>query len=404
MILRQVLEKDLPYLSQVLRPWMDCDTAVEAALQSLFTDGARGSIRCRVVEVDGKIRAISLWAPQDTTEIRLLAFTVTSEPGPDTSTVAASFLREEILDWSDLGVSKATIAVPDTLAGSLVPYLRTCGFMFEGITSCCAVNKGSQVRLCKHFLYRAMPHSHVINFLKDFMVSLGYEVRTEGDGFGFRIRVEYRLPFMFSTWHRITRSGADIVVHPPARVLELHELETLFYPLAIRGRNEKPLLLPLEKKRAAQLIDFPAGNSHQDSLFEMAAAPERVLKTGSLVYSVPTGLQSMRKGLPVLVYVNRMGAVGTARLEEWRLADPRHLSDALDETASCDFNEVKEHTASSGLHAGKVLVVRFQWFRPLKRVIPLEEIRALDEKFNPQRTRFLSSALFQSVVAAGSRG
>lgn len=403
-ILRPVLEKDLPYISQVLRPWLDCDASVGEALGSLFRESPQGSARCRVLELDGTIQAISLWAPQSSAEIKLLAFAVPSE-GTHAAAIGTTFLREEILDWTELGVSKASIAVPDALSAPLMACLRSCGFIFEGISSCCGLNDRPQVRLCKHFVYRAVPHAQVMNFLKDFMLSLGYEVRTEEDGFGYRIRTEYRLPFMFSTWHRITRSGPDIVVHPPARVLELHELETLFYPLAIRGRNEKPLLLPLEKKRAAQIIDFPRGNSHQDSLFEVdAAARERVIKGGNLTYSFPTGMQSMRKGLPILFYVNRMGAVGTGRLEESHLDEPKNLYNTLDDMASCDPKDVKEHAALSGLHAGKVLVVRFHWYKPLKRVVPFEEIRAMDEKFNPQRTRFLPSSLFQSIIAAGSRG
>jgi hypothetical protein len=403
MILRQALEKDLPHIFQLLRPWLDSDTSVGETLASLFDEEARRSTRCSVLEVDRTIQAVSLWIPHNSAEIKLLAFALAPD-APDAAELGKAFLRAEILHWSELGVSKVSIAVPDALSSSLIGCLRTCGFIFEGISSCCNLNHNPQVLLCKHLLDRVVPHSQIMTFLKDFMLSLGYEVRTEGDGFGYRIRADYRLPFIFSSWHRITRSGPDIIVHPPARVLELYELETLFYPLTIRGRNEKPLMLPLEKKRATHLVDFPAGDMRQDSLFENGATGrERVLKERNLTYTFPAGMQSMRRGLPVLFYVNRMGAVGTGRLEEWYLDEPKSLYQCIDDTASCDLKDVKEHTALSGPHAGKVLVIRFHWYKAFKRVVPFEEIRTMDEKFNPQRTRFLPSSLFQSIVAAGSR-
>lgn len=402
-IMRQALAVDLPQASSLLGPWIDSDPFVGSVLTSLLQQGEPRNARCRILEANGKLQGVSLWIPQGSDEIRLLAFSVpTQEPGAQG--LDDLFLREEIIDWSDLGVSKVSLAVPHTLSSALPACFRNCGFVFEGISTSSGLGDRPQVRFSKHLLYKSVPHGQVMSFLKDFMLSIGYEVRAEEDGFGYRIRAECRLPFIFSSWHRITRSGSDIIVHPPARVLEPNELETLFYPLTIRGRNEKPLLLPLEKKRAAHLIDFPAGNNHQDSLFEHNfLGRERTLKSSNLAFGLPAGMQNMRKGLPVLLYVNRMGAVGTARLEDWYLDEPGNVCRSLDEAFPYDPKDVKEHAALSGPHAGKVMVIRFLWYKPLKRVVSFDEIRALDEKFNPQRTRFLHSGLFQSIVTAGSR-
>ncbi len=147
-----------------------------------------------------------------------------------------------------------------------------------------------------------------MDFLQEILLSLGYEVRPEGEGFGYRIKTDYRLPFIFSTWHRITRNGPDIIVHPPARILELHELETLFFPLTISAKHDKPLLLPMEKKRAASLIELPPASTHQNSLFDTSALNgRRTISLNNLTYSYPTGIQGIRKGLPILFYVNRIG-------------------------------------------------------------------------------------------------
>ncbi len=48
-----------------------------------------------------------------------------------------------------------------------------------------------------------------------------------------------------------------------------------------------------------------------------------------------------------------------------------------------------------------MLVIRFNWYRPFKRAVALEEIRSIDDSFNPQRTRSLACASFEAIVRAG---
>jgi len=239
--------------------------------------------------------------------------------------------------------------------------------------------------------------------MQEFLLSQGYEVRAEGDGLGFRIRAEYRPPFIFSSWHRITQNGPDIIVHPPARVLEVHELESLFYPLSIQVRHQKPLLIPMDRKRAEQLIELPDFEVHQKSLFVPGSPLQpQNLFLNDLTYGYPVGLRSMRRGLPCLFYVNRIGAVGTGRVENWYLDEPKDLYNTIDQMSSFNPEDVREHAAVSGPQAGKVLVIRFRWYRPLRRAVSLDEIRSLSGSFNPQRTRSLSTPLFQSIVALGN--
>ncbi|MBI4964716.1 MAG: hypothetical protein HY913_15660 [Desulfomonile tiedjei] len=402
MILRQALDKDRQAIESILKPWTDDDPEVLDALQDAFRADLPGAIRCRLLETDKTIRCVSVWKWENKDEVRLIALGM--GPGASEFGIDNRFISEEILDWADSGVSKVTVVLPEMVAPPLTGSLRTSGFIFEGISSSCGVKQNSRVRFCKHFLYRSIPYSQVMGFIKDFLLSLGYEVRTEGDGLGYRIRSDHRFPFIFNAWHRITRSGPDIIVHPPARVLELYDLETIFYPLTIRTRNEKPLLIPMDKKRASHLLNLPRLDAHQGTLFaEGAGDGHRQLFSNNLTYSYPAGLQGMRRGMPLLFYVNRVGAVGTGRLDDWYLDEPKNLYNNLDEMGYFDPQDVKEHVASSGPNAGKVMVIRFKWYRSLKRVVSLEEIRGIDDGFNPQRTRSLSSQFFQSVVAAGNR-
>ncbi|MGB6065693.1 MAG: hypothetical protein WBG50_12870 [Desulfomonilaceae bacterium] len=401
MVLRYARKQDLSAIKKILKPWIDHDPEILELLENLPLMGEQSTVSCRILETDKSIRCVSLWSQEDPNEARLLALGL----GPGTADLGwdRRFLREEILSWSEVGVAKATVRLPESLAGSLIDCLKSCGFMLEGISSCCSVDDKPQISLCKHFLYRVIPNSQVMDFLRDFLLSLGYEVRVEPEGLVYRIKPQYHLPFIFSSWHRITKSGPDIIVHPPARVLETHELETLFYPLRIHARHEQPLLLPMEKKRALHLIDLPQSDSRQNSLFDSGPVRrDRPVHASNLTYGYPTGVRGIRKGLPLLFYINKVGVVGSGRVEDWYLDEPKNLYNNIDEMGYFDPEDVKEQAATSGSKMGKVLVIRFHWYKPLKRSVTLEEIRRMDESFNPQRARTLSVGLFDSIVSAGN--
>ncbi|MDQ7784088.1 MAG: hypothetical protein RDU20_14485 [Desulfomonilaceae bacterium] len=401
MILRPAHNRDFPALRKLFELWTDDQPEIPDLLKGLSEGESQDRVHCTTLEADRTLLCASLWTLETPGTVRLWALGV-NQSALDTG-VDVRFLREEILDWAEMGIEKVVIMVPKHLSRTIIRPLRACGFLFEGIAAECALDSRPRFRLTKYFLYRSIAHSEVMGFLKDFMLSLGYEVRPEGEGFGYRIGSEYRLPFMFNAWHRITRSGREIIVHPPARILEMHELETIFYPLRIRTAKEKPLLLPLDRKRALSLIDLPDEDVHQGSLFHDGWLHRfRPLFLNDLTYGYPAGLKGVRKGLPILFYVNRVGVVGSGRVEHWYLDEPRNLYNQLDEMGFYDPEDVKECAASSGPSAGKVLVIRFHWYRPLRRPVALEQLRELDVTFNPQRTRALSTDLFDSILAAGN--
>lgn len=401
MIFRQALNTDVPAMTEILGPWIKEDQTVLQHLTSLASAGPSSEVRCRVLELDGVVKCVSVWIPERTSQVRVLALAIA--PGSSETDADIRFLRQEIMAWADMGVSKVTVCMPGKLASSMVSLLRRCGFMFEGICSASQTQGGTGLNFCKHFLYRTLRRSEVMEFLRDFLTGLGYEVRTEGEGFSYRVRSEFQLPFVFSAWHRVMKSGEDLVVQPPARVLEWNELETLFYPLTVRARDEKPLLVPVEKKRAGHLVDLPVSDNHQSSLFDRLTVfrPQHLL-LNHLLYMDPTGIQGVRRGLPLLFYVNRVGAVGTAKVEDWLIDEAKRLHDFVEQKGWSAANGATETDATVVPRSGKVLAVRFQWFRPFRKPVKLDEIRSMEKNFSPQRVRAVSSGLFESIVDRGS--
>lgn len=399
-VVRQAGSRDIPAVRRILQPWCREDPSFEKELDRLLSDTS-GQVRCTVFDADKIIRSVTLWVLEPPDRVRLAAFGL----GPGAVELGADrrVLTEDILEWSEMNVSTARIDLPQALAPRLIDVLRGSGFLLEGFSTDWEINNKSRIRLAKHFLYRTIPHDEVMNFLKEVLLSMGYEIRPEEDGFRYRIREEFALPFVFSSWHRVVADGPDIVFHPPARALKWHDFENIFYPLRIYSPDEKPLLLPMDKERAARVIDLPRPDPRQNSLFNhQRFGKEKIVRLNNVAYCYPIRIKHMRSGLPLMFYVNKVGAVGSGRVEEWFLDEPENLFKRIDEIGSLDPEDLKEHVAASGPRAGKVLVMKFHWYRPFKRAVSLDELRAIDDSFNPKRTRSLSSELFHSISAAGN--
>lgn len=211
------------------------------------------------------------------------------------------------------------------------------------------------------------------------------------------------LPFLFAPWHKISRIGKEVILQPPVRRMELHELETTFYPLRIRSQGEKPLLLIMNAGSASRLIDLPARDARQGSLFPRdALCRGRTIHLTDITCAHPSAARLIRKGLPLLFYVHRIGAVGWARVEDWDLDEPAGLRRKFPQTEEWDPNEIAMHSATLGPMAGKLLAVRFHWFRPFAEAVSFDRMRLLDDAFHPQRTRTISPELFEAVLKAGT--
>lgn len=399
--LRQAVDRDSVAVRKIMRPWTEADPSVSEALDVWFRDRAPESARCTVLEVDKTLRAACLWNTDQAGQVNLLglgAAAEAAEAGIDTR-----LLRELILEWVQGGTVTANVLAAPTLPASIFHCLRGCGFFFEGRSAELGPADRPSVRLRKYFLYRTIHQDELIGFLQELMTSFGYEVRREGPGFRYRAREEFRRPFLFAQWHEITVSGSDLVVHPPARILDWYELETLFYPLRICGRDERPLFLPMEKKRAEQLMDLSQHDPLQKSLFEASGeCQERVLRLNNLTYSHPVGGSAIRKGLPFLFYVNKIGVVGAAKVEDAYLDEPDNVCRKLQEIGEIDSQDVHEQAATAGPRMGMVQVITYQWYQAFSKAVSLEEIRGIDPSFNPQRTRLVSSRLFDAIVARGA--
>jgi len=400
MILRHAEKTDLPFLRALLKDWILGKPSLEETLHGIGGRGSESGVQCRVLESERTIRAALVSVPDGPGRRRIAG--LAADPSGEEKQVRR-FLEEQIMEWAQERVAKVSLTLPVSLSGDLLPVLRGCGFFAEGVSTSFQAQRDLQVHLCKHFLYRTFAEDGFMAFMKEVFGGLGYDATEHHDELGFRLGQAYLPPFLFSTWHKISSIRDDFVMQPPVRKISFHEIETLFYPLSIQGRDEKPLLLMMDAGMAGEVIDLPHCDYGQESLFPGAVmCRSRTMHVSDISCAHPSAARGIRKGLPLLFYVNGVGAVGSARVEDWDVDEPDRLCKKFQHSEGWDPADMATHAATSGPLAGRMLAVRFHWFRPFQRAVSFEEIRTLDESFLPQRTRTLSPDLFRAVVEAGS--
>jgi len=118
MILRPARKRDLPAIKKLLDPWIEQAPSILGTLDSLSLAGAGDPARCSVMEADKTILCTALWTLERSDVVRVLALGLGAsavENGAD-----LKFVRELILDWSDMGVSRAAISLPESLSLSSI--------------------------------------------------------------------------------------------------------------------------------------------------------------------------------------------------------------------------------------------------------------------------------------------
>ncbi|MGC8604661.1 MAG: hypothetical protein ACP5VS_13385, partial [Desulfomonilaceae bacterium] len=279
-----------------------------------------------LLEIADEIEGALIWSKKNNEEISVAVFAISNnaiEAG-----LGVELLKRGILKWAELKISKACLTLPETDAKKLMGTLKSCGFVFESLSWTARADKDNSIRFCKKFVYEMAPQTEILSFLERLFTMWGYETKMETDNLLYRSRPIFQNPFLFPSWHRINRQQTKLIVTPPARPLEAIELETLLFPLVIKGSQEKPLLVTIDKKRASAMIDLPPPRDKTEIFFGQGSPESHQLNRG-LVYTFPSGFQEIRPGLPALFYVNSIGAVGEARIESWSFEDPRNLCKAL---------------------------------------------------------------------------
>ena len=396
MLMRPARKSDFNIILKLFEPWFVAHPSLERQFWNFLNGESVGNPAfSNVLELEGKIVCASFWKSGGLQEIELLALNTGADRHEEEC--AKRFLENEIVCCSRLNMDKICVNCPENLDKSIPALLRNVGFVFQSF-SYGAQSKKNIVTLTKQLDHEVILKADILGFLKRKFQIFGYEIRKETDGFSYRTSDLYQRPFIVSRWHRIVFSETDLFVYPPAKRLEPYELETMFYPLRIVGHEEAPLLVTMDKKRACSLLSLPEEYSSQKSMFSPDSGPLVFpMALNNITYSIVSGHKGLRKGLPILFYVNGHGAAGEARIIDWAVETVSNLIQKIDDYPGIEIGDIDPKVSKTGSKVSQILKVRFSYYKAFSRIISFEEIRTLEPSFNPQRRRFVSNELFESI-------
>lgn len=396
MLMRPARKSDFPLISKLFEPWFETHHSLKDKIWNFLCGCSDPShVFSNVLELGGKIACASFWESCGPQEIEIRAFNFDGEYTEEVC--ARQLLESEIVHYSRQKISRISVKCPENIYKSMHGLLRSVGFVFESF-SCHSQIRQNIITMTKELDHSVVRKEDLSSFLKEKFQRFGYEIKEEADGFSYRTADICQRPFLVSKWHRIVFSGNDLIVYPPAKRLESHEFETMFYPLRIVDPDEAPLLVTMEKKRALCMLSIPEGDHTQKSMFSPDSGSLVCPMTlNNITYSIVSGHKALRKGLPVLFYVNGVGAVGEARMVDWTVETVSDILQNLDNYPGIEIGDVDPKSSKIGPRLLQILKITFNYYKAFHRAIPLEEIRSLEASFNPQRRRFVSNELFESI-------
>lgn len=396
MLMRPVRKSDFAGISKLFEPWFEHDPSIKEKFQAFLDHKSGPSLTYgNVLDAGGKIIGASFWESCNSKETELLAINCVEDQLD--SEFFEQFIHSEIVDSSKRHIEKIVVKCPQRLGKVLPLMLRNVGFVFETLFHQVYHGQDSVV-MTKTLEHIAIPAASLVGFLIKKFETYGYEIKLDPEGFSYRVMDVYQRPFIVSKWHRVTFSGNDLIIYPPAKRLEPHELETMFYPLRIVGPDEAPLMVTMEKKRACVLLNIPEEDSFQKNMFGTDSGPLICpMNLNNVTYSIASGHKGLRRGLPILFYVNGLGAVGEARIMDWAVEAVSNLDKKIENYPGIEIDDLDAKAIKGGAKVSQILRIRFNYYRAFHRVISFDEIRNLDVSFNPQRRRFVSNELFESI-------
>jgi hypothetical protein len=173
-------------------------------------------------------------------------------------------------------------------------------------------------------------------------------------------------------------------VGPEDLCLDALDLETLFFPLFVK-RDVQGLIVPIRETFVSSLVPL----THAQQMLP----PSRVqLRTDNVYYRYPTAYRGLRRGSPLFFYETqrRSGAsrlIGEAKLIEHAVDEPRELFATFGNLGVYTLDRLAATAPRKGKDAGKVLALKFDWYREVEQELNLEAIRKILPRYSPRTAR-----------------
>lgn len=390
------LERDESDIRRVLAPlgndYPDFEGWLTGALKKPGT-------RVRLGEYDGRVEAVAMSQTKDERVVKLSAFFVAGvarEGG-----LGAHLLWSELRTWARHEIEKVYVTVSSRHA-DLVRFFTAFGFLVEGVSARRYQDDTSELVLGKHFLRERVTDESMSEFAKQsadvvYRVPAGAEV----DPTGWALSPEAQRPELGWEGH-----GAELELVASAdaatvRRWSLLDLERIFYPIRFAVEDRKALMVPIEPRWAAALLEH-AGQ--QRELGQDLGSERLLLRADNAYYCYPKSLDVARPGTPILFYVSApvSAVVGEARILASAVDVPEELFATFGGLGIYRLPEIRSHVIHKGPRKGQALALRFGLYVPFLELVGAETLEQIaGQRRVPQGLTSISFEEFERVRRSG---
>ncbi len=387
-------DRDEAAIREILAPLADDYPDFGGWLNKVLPDS-----RIVVAESDGCIGAVAVSREKDDRVWKLAAFMVA--PEYRRSGLGGHLLWSEMRSWAELEAAKVYVTVSSHRA-DLVPFFGEFGFVVEGVSARRYSDDRAELVLAKHFAYGGIAPDDLDGFAEEIasQVLLAPEevaptalaIHTGGSlqwtGSGADLRMEH------------LASDGEVV-----RSWSLLEVERMFFPVVLAVPERRALLIPIEERWAASLIEF---QGEQLSLGGDPLRQRLLLRPDNAYYCYPTAYATAVPGAPILFYVTdpMRSIVGQARIVESVIAPPEDLFVRFGDLGIYEPPDIRAHVRHGGPHDGATMALRFAQYEPFHRSVTRPEmLEALGRDLSgPQGLTPITFEDFEAIRRKGAHG
>jgi len=179
------------------------------------------------------------------------------------------------------------------------------------------------------------------------------------------------------------------------------DLERIFHPVRFAVTGRKALLVPIEPRWAAAMLEHA---EQQRELDQDPAADKLLLRADNAYYAYPKALDAAQSGTPILFYVSAptSAVVGEARILTASIDAPEILFSSFGDLGVYRLRDIERHVVRRGARTGLALALSFGLYLPFPQLVHKSELHRLaGRRLVPQGLTPIPFEEFEAIRRTG---
>jgi ribosomal protein S18 acetylase RimI-like enzyme/predicted transcriptional regulator len=347
------------------------------------------------------ISAIAIWKVKDKLTAKLSLFYV--EPKSRQLGLGQHLLFYCIRELIEHRFEKIILTISEENAG-LIKFFIRYGFRIEGISHRRYQRENgdisAEIILTKHLFYQRVTENNVDYFADELVskvFSLPKNVHVLNQNNWFVSQKHLNINHKFDNVNRklVLIDNNDNTISS----FSIFNLEEMFYPVRFPLANRKAYLIPIQPQWASKMIQVNSNPAEISCGF----TDKLFLKTDKVYYCYPWYAKENVIGAPILFYISSPHSMiaGMGYIIERNIASPEDLFHKFGDLGIYKKADIQNHIKKSGRNSGCAMALKFAWWVPFPKPIPLSSFGQFGINGAPQHMQSISYQQYENIMKEG---